>query len=175
MSRQDAEHAARRQFGGIAQIQEDHRERRGLPIQLVSESVGNTARDRQFTMTLIASLAGLAVVLAAVGLYGVVSWGVSQRVNEISIRMALGATYGGVRKMILLQGLRPALVGVAFGIPGAALATGLLRSLLFQVRPFDPLTFAVVPLILLAVAAVASLLPAIRATRIDPTAGLRAE
>jgi putative ABC transport system permease protein len=155
-----------------------HRMDADLPvfgIQLVSESVGETARDRQFTMTLIASLAGLAVVLAAVGLYGVVSWGVSQRVNEISIRMALGATFGEVRKMILLEGLRPALLGVAIGIPGAAFATGLLRSLLFQVRPFDPLTFVVVPLMLLAVAALASLLPAIRATRIDPTAGLRSE
>jgi ABC-type antimicrobial peptide transport system permease subunit len=149
-----------------------------LPVfgtQLVSELVGETARDRQFTMSLIALLAGLAAILAAVGLYGVVSWGVSQRVNEICIRIALGATPGEVRKMILLKGLRPALVGVAIGIPCAALATGLLRSLLFQVSPVDPLTFAAVPLLLLVVAAVASWLPAIRATRIDPTAGLRSE
>jgi len=155
-----------------------HRMDADLPVfgtQLVSELVGETARDRQFTMSLIALLAGLAAILAAVGLYGVVSWGVSQRVNEICIRIALGATPGEVRKMILLKGLRPALVGVAIGIPCAALATGLLRSLLFQVSPVDPLTFAAVPLLLLVVAAVASWLPAIRATRIDPTAGLRSE
>jgi ABC-type antimicrobial peptide transport system permease subunit len=144
-------------------------------VQFVSDAIGDTARDRQFIMTLLALFAGLAVILAAVGLYGVVSWGVSQRVNEISIRIALGADHAEVRKMILLQGLRPAFIGVAIGLPAAALAADLLRSLLFQVRPLDPLTFTVVPFGLLATAALASSLPAIRATRIDPTIGLRSE
>src|SRR5207245_2673707 len=98
---------------------------------------------------------------------------VSQRVNEISIRIALGATRGEVRRMVLMRGLRPALIGIAIGVPFTAFAASLLRSLLFQVRPVDPFTFIVVPLILLCVVILASSLPAIRATRIDPNIGLR--
>jgi len=144
-------------------------------VQSVRELIGETTRDTQFIMALFGLFGGLAIALAAVGLYGLVSWGVSQRVNEISIRIALGATRGEVRQMILIKGLRPALIGIAIGVPFTAFAASLLRNLLFQVRPVDPFTFIVVPLMLLGVAILASSLPAIRATRIDPNIGLRSE
>ena len=124
---------------------------------------------------LLVVFAGIAIILAAAGLYGVVSWGVSQRVNEIAIRMALGATPGEVHRMVLLKGLRPTFLGIAIGIPMAISASGLLRGLLFEVGAVDPFTFTIVPLMLLAVAVLACSVPAIRATRIDPTIGLRAE
>ena len=144
-------------------------------VQSVRELIGETTRDTQFIMALFGLFGGLAIALAAVGLYGLVSWGVSQRVNEISIRIALGASRGEVRQMILIKGLRPALIGMAIGVPFTAFAASLLRNLLFQVRPVDPFTFIVVPIMLLGVAILASSLPAIRATRIDPNIGLRSE
>ena len=144
-------------------------------LQSMSESVSETTRDQKFVMTLLVAFAGIAIVLAVVGLYGVVSWGVSQRVNEIAIRMALGATRGEVHRMVLAKGLRPGLLGIAVGIPVAASVTGLLQGLLFQVRPVDPFTFTVVPLMLLAITVLACSVPAIRATRVDPTIGLRVD
>ena len=153
-----------------------HRMDPDLPVfglQSMSESVSETMRDQKFVMTLLAAFAGIAIILAAVGLYGVVSWGVSQRVNEIAIRMALGASRSEVHRMVLLKGLRPALIGIAIGTPLAASAAGLLRGHLYEVRPVDPFTFTVVPLMLLAVAALSCSVPAIRATRIDPVIGLR--
>jgi putative ABC transport system permease protein len=144
-------------------------------IQSMDESVGETTRDQQFVMTLLAAFAGIAVVLAAVGLYGVVSWGVSQRVKEIAIRIALGATSREVHRMVLLKGLRPALLGIAIGIPAAASLTGLMQGFLFGVRPIDPVTFTAVPLVLLAITVLACAVPASRATRVDPTVGLRVD
>jgi len=144
-------------------------------VQTMSESVGETTRDQKFVMALLAAFAGIAVVLAGIGLYGVVSWGVSQRVKEIAIRMALGATGREVHRMVLWKGLRPACLGIAIGVPAAASLTGLLQGLLFEVRPVDPLTFTVVPLILLVITVFASWVPATRATRVDPTIGLRVD
>lgn len=144
-------------------------------MQSMEESVSETTRDQQFVMTLLAAFAGIAMVLAAVGLYGVVSWGVSQRVKEIAIRIALGATPREVHRMVLLKGLRPALIGIAIGIPAAASLTGLMQGFLFGVRPIDPLTFTVVPLMLLAITVLASSVPAMRAPRVDPTVGLRVD
>jgi predicted permease len=144
-------------------------------IRSMEESVNQTTRDQQFVMTLLAAFAGIAMVLAAVGLYGVVSWGVSQRVKEIAIRIALGATGREVHRMVLLKGLRPALLGIAIGIPAAASLTGLMQGFLFGVRPIDPLTFTVVPLLLLGITVLACSVPAVRATRVDPTIGLRVD
>jgi ABC-type antimicrobial peptide transport system permease subunit len=117
----------------------------------------------------------LALLLASIGLYGVVSYAVSQRTAEIGIRIALGAARTEVSRMVLVQGMKPALVGIALGLAGAALASGALKSLLFGVGAADPITFMAVPVLLLLVVAVACLLPALRATRIDPTIALRAE
>ncbi len=144
-------------------------------VQSMDESISETTRDQKFVMAVLAGFAGIAVVLAAVGIYGVVSWGVSRRVKEIAIRVALGASTGEVHRMVLLKGLRPAVVGIAIGIPAAISVTGLLRSFLFQVGPIDPLTFIVVPLLLLGITVLASSVPAIRATRVDPTIGLRVD
>jgi predicted permease len=143
--------------------------------QTMEELVGRSTADRRFTMILFLSFAALAVLLAAVGLYGVVSYAVSQRTTEIGIRMALGATSGSVNRLVVMQGLKPALAGIALGLVGAGAASQLLRTLLFGVTPVDPLTFAIVPPALLVVAAVACYLPAARAARLDPTVALRAQ
>jgi predicted permease len=151
---------------------------RDLPvfeIRTMDEIIGRSARNREFSVMLLGLFAALALVLAAVGLYGVLSYVVSQRTGEIGIRMALGAQSGEVRRLVLVQGMKPALAGILAGLLGAAYGTQLLRSLLFGVSPGDPLTFVAVPLILLAVAAIACLIPALRATRIDPTMALRQE
>ncbi|HTQ55288.1 MAG TPA: ABC transporter permease [Bryobacteraceae bacterium] len=144
-------------------------------VQSLAESLSETTRDQQFVMALLAAFAGMALLLAAFGLYGVVSWGVSQRAKEIAIRMALGASSQEVRRMVLWKGLRPALFGIAIGVPAAASIRGLIESFLFEVRTLDPATFIFVPLLLIAVTTAASLVPATRATRVDPTAGLRVD
>ncbi len=132
-------------------------------VQTISQLVGDTIQGRRYMTLLFGAFAILAIVLANVGLYGTVSWGVLQRRNEIAIRIAIGASRNDVVKMVLLRGLRPTIAGVAAGIPCALLTLRFLRSLLFQIRPSDPLTFAAVPLLLLAIASLASFLPAIRA------------
>ena len=144
-------------------------------VRTVEELVGRSTSDRRFTLLLFVAFASLAVLLAAVGLYGVVSYASSQRRAEIGIRMALGATTSDVRRLMLMQGLRPAIAGITVGLVGAALASRLLKSLLFGVAPIDPLTFSLVPPALLAVAALACYLPAARATRVDPTIALRSD
>ena len=144
-------------------------------IRTMDEIIGGAAQNHEFSVLLLGLFAALALVLAAVGLYGVLSYVVSQRTPEIGIRMALGAHSAQVRRMILVQGMRPALVGIAVGLLGATFGTRLLSGLLFGIGVGDPLTFVSVPLVLLAVAALACLIPALRATRIDPTFALRRE
>jgi putative ABC transport system permease protein len=134
----------------------------------------STARTK-FNMVLLSIFAGLAMLLAAIGIYGVMSYAVGQRVHEIGIRMALGARADDVLSLVLLQGLSVSLTGVAVGLVGAWWLTGATKSLLFGVRPNDPLTFATVAVLLLAVAAAATFVPARRATRIDPVVALKDE
>jgi predicted permease len=128
---------------------------------------------------LVAALSGslslLALVLASVGVYGVVSYVVSRRLREVGIRMMLGASGRDVQAMILRQTLRPVAIGVVLGIGAAAAASQVLTSVLFGVSPFDPIAFIGAPLFLLGIAAGASLIPARRATRADPMATLRYE
>ncbi len=143
--------------------------------QSVNQLVSGTIQSRKYMTLLFGAFAILAIVLATVGLYGVVSWGVLQRRSEIALRMAVGASRDDVLKMIVLKGLRPTILGVMAGIPCALMSLRVLRGQLFQVRPTDPFTFVAVPLLLVAVATLASLLPAIRAARIDPMIGLRVE
>jgi predicted permease len=124
---------------------------------------------------LLAVFAGAAVVLAAVGLFGVMATMVRQRARELGVRLALGATAGDVRRLVLRRGLAIAAVGAAAGLAGALLANRLLASMLYEVSPTDGATLLVVTAALLAVAGVASLLPARASTRIDPASALRAE
>jgi len=144
-------------------------------VATMDEVVGTAVQDQRFSTTLMAGFALLALLLAAVGIYAVVSYSVTQRTREIGIRVALGADQTSVRRLVLTQGMAPALGGIALGLAGAAALTRFLHSLLYGVSPFDPLAFLGPPLVLLLVAAASTLLPAIRATRVDPMHALRAE
>ena len=137
--------------------------------QVVSESV---ARQR-FSMLLLGVFAGLALALAAVGIYGVMSYGVAQRTREIGIRMALGAQRSDVLKLTVGQGLRLVSVGVLIGLAAAFFLTRVMASLLFGVSPTDSTTFITIALVLISVAALASYIPALRAMKIDPMCALR--
>ena len=134
----------------------------------------SVAEDR-FRTVLLSAFAGLALLLAIVGVYGVVTFTVNQRTHEIGIRMALGAEKSDVLKLVVGQGFRLTLIGVTIGIAGALGLTRFLSSLLYEVKPTDPLTFFVVFLILTGVALLASYIPARRATKVDPMAALRCE
>src|SRR5579863_429651 len=140
-------------------------------LQVLSESLAS----RRFNMLLLGIFAGIALPLATVGIYGVMAFSVTQRTHEIGIRMALGAQKGDVLRMVVGQGLKLALIGVAIGIAGALALTRFLSSLLYGVKPIDPLTFVAVSLILTAVALLASYMPARRATKVDPMVALRYE
>ncbi|HZH41673.1 MAG TPA: FtsX-like permease family protein, partial [Gemmatimonadales bacterium] len=131
--------------------------------------------EQRFTMGLMAVFALLALTLAAVGIYGVISYSVGQRTREIGIRLALGSDVRGVRDLVLRQGMRPAYWGVALGVTGGVVLTRFLRTILYQVAPLDWVTFLVVPVLLLGVAALAVLIPAVRASRVAPVEALRME
>jgi ABC-type antimicrobial peptide transport system permease subunit len=124
---------------------------------------------------LLAGFAAIALLLAAIGIYGVTSHAVSQRTQEVGIRMAMGAAERDVLRLILVQHLRPVVAGLALGLAGAVLLSRFLRSLLFGVAATDPATFTLVVIVLFLVACAACWIPARRATRVDPLVALRTE
>jgi putative ABC transport system permease protein len=137
--------------------------------------VGDAQGRARFTMVLCAAFAVLALVLAAIGIYGVMSYSVTRRRREIGVRLALGARAGQVRQAVLRDGMLLALMGLAVGLLGAALLTRAARSLLYAVSPLDPLTYAAVIAALAAVAALATWVPARRASSLAPSEILRSE
>jgi ABC-type antimicrobial peptide transport system permease subunit len=139
--------------------------------RVVEESLG----QRRFAMFLFTAFAALALILASVGIYSVLAYSVRQRVREIGICMALGAPSRGVLKMILLEGLKPTLLGVGLGLLAAAWLVRVMATLLFGISARDPGTFTAVTGIVVLVGLFAMIVPAYRATRIDPIATLRSE
>jgi predicted permease len=146
-----------------------------LTIQTMAAIVERSLGQRPFAMQLLAVFAGLAVLLASVGIYSVISYTVRQRVREIGIRIALGASAGGVLRQVLVDGLKPTAIGVGVGLALAALVAGVMNTLLYGVSRHDPLTFGVVTALMILVGVAATLVPAYRATRVDPIATLRAD
>jgi ABC-type antimicrobial peptide transport system permease subunit len=160
---------------GIQRLAEDQeRTCRSVAAIVGRYRVGSIAGFRS-TMQVFLGFAGTAILLAAVGIYGLMSYWVSQRTYEIGLRVAMGATRRGVLAMILTQGLKVTLYGVAGGIVAALLLTRFLAALLYGVAATDVLTFAMVIALVLGVAIVATAVPAWRAARIDPLKSLRAE
>ncbi len=144
-------------------------------IESFPEAMRASVAQPRFRTALLGIFSGMALLLAAIGIFGVVSWSVSRRSREIGVRMALGAQRQDVVRLILMQGSRPALAGVAIGAVGALLLTRLMTSLLYGIRATDPLTYAGVAILLLAVEAIATYIPARRAASIDPMQALRSE
>jgi predicted permease len=149
-----------------------------LPVSKVRSMravVAETIARQNFNMLLLTILAGIALLLAAIGIYGLMSYAVEQRTHEIGIRLALGAGQSDMARMVVSQGMRLAGIGLIVGLGGAYGLTRYLAKLLFEVKPTDPGTFAGVTLVLAAVALMASYVPARRATRVDPIIALRYE
>ncbi len=144
-------------------------------VRPMQEIASESMASQRFPMILLGAFAGLALLLASVGIYGVVSYSVTQQVHEIGIRMALGAERSDVRRMVVRQGATMALQGVALGLVAALGLTRLIAHMLFGVSAHDPLTFAAVASLLVLVALLACYIPARRATQVDPMVALRHE
>jgi len=151
---------------------------RSAPVSSVTtleQAIANAVWQPRFNLILIGLFAGLALLLAAVGIYGVMACAVTQRTQEIGIRMALGAQKRDVLKLVVGHGMRLALIGLLAGVAGALALTQLMANLLYQVKPADPMTFAVVCALLAGIVLLACWLPARRAAKVDPMTALRSE
>ncbi|HMJ88051.1 MAG TPA: ABC transporter permease [Vicinamibacterales bacterium] len=144
-------------------------------VRTMDERIGRSLSSRRFSMVLLALFAGLALTLAAVGIYGVVAYAVTERTHEIGVRVALGAQRRDVMAMVVGQGMTMTLVGTAIGVAASAALARLMSSLLFGVSAVDPVTFVLIPMLLIAVALAACYVPARRAMRVDPLQALRSE
>jgi predicted permease len=150
----------------------------GLPVARITtmdEILSQATAQENFNMSILTIFGFAALLLAAIGIYGLMAYSITQRAQEIAVRLALGADSGRIRHMVVTQGLRPVAVGLVCGLAAAFALTRLLSSILFGVQPRDPLVFLVAPTVLVGVALVAVALPAIRATRINPIQSLRSE
>jgi putative ABC transport system permease protein len=141
----------------------------------MNQLLGKSTLDQGFNTTLLVAFATLSLILAAVGLFGVMSYVAAQRTNEISIRIALGAKREHVMRKMLLDGMWPAVVGLVVGLVASLEASRLMRDLLYEIKPLDPEVFAAVAGTLLAAAVFACIVPAWRASRLDPMQALRTE
>jgi ABC-type antimicrobial peptide transport system permease subunit len=141
----------------------------------MTDRMSDSMARQRFSTTMLGAFAGFALLLAIVGVYGVISNLVAQGAHDIGVRMALGAERRGILLMVLRQGMELTVVGVVVGLFGAVALTRVMASLLFGVSATDLMTFSVVPIALIATAAVAICIPALRATRVDPTVALRAD
>ena len=151
---------------------------RDLPIpkiQTMERILSERVAQRQLNMLFLGLFAMAALILAAVGIYGVMSYAVTQRAHEIGVRMALGAQAGDVLRMVIWRGVSLTLIGVALGLAGALALTRVMKNLLFNVSATDPATLALIALLLVVVALIASYIPARRATKVDPLLALRHE
>jgi ABC-type antimicrobial peptide transport system permease subunit len=149
-----------------------------LPVfgeRTMEDVVSSSLAQRRFALQVVGGFGVLALLLAGIGVYGVVAYSVSQRTREIGIRLALGASSGAILRWVFRQGMRLTLVGLAAGLVGAFALTRLLRGLLFGVSASDPVTYAGLALLLAAVALLACYIPARRATKVDPMVTLRHE
>ena len=141
----------------------------------MDEALDTTLAERRFYLLLMCGFAGLALILAAVGTYGVISYSVTERTHEVGIRMALGATRTTVTRLVIGQALKFGVIGVAVGVAAAIGLTRILKTLLFEVSPTDPVTLGLVAMFLIIISVMAAYVPALRATRIDPNHALRYE
>jgi putative ABC transport system permease protein len=144
-------------------------------IRTMNEIRSDSVAPERLNLTLLSLFAGIALVLAVVGIYGVMSYSVTQRTHEIGIRMAIGAQPRDVFRMVIGQGMILALIGIACGLVGAFGLTRLMATMLFGVEPTDPATFGVIAVLLTLVALVACYVPSRRATKVDPVVSLRYE
>jgi predicted permease len=144
-------------------------------IRSMRDRIGEATSRARFSATLLGVFASIALVLAALGIYGVMSYAVNQHTREIGIRLALGARPGDVLGPVVGRGLILTVIGIAIGVGAALASTRVLTTLLYEVKPSDPSTYAVIAVVLGAVALLASYIPARRATRVDPLTALRAE
>jgi ABC-type antimicrobial peptide transport system permease subunit len=150
----------------------------GLPlgaVRTLGEDYDRSLARTSFTLVMLAIAAAMALLLGLVGIYGVIAYTVSQRTREIGIRVALGAQQAALKRMFVGHALALAAAGVVCGLVGALPLTRLMTSLLFGIGPLDPVTYVVVPVALIVAAAIASYVPARKATRVDPMVALRAE
>jgi putative ABC transport system permease protein len=144
-------------------------------IKRLDQYVAASAGPRRFSMILLGSFAALALILATIGIYGVMAYTVTQRTHEIGIRVALGAQRQDVLKLVVGQGMILVLVGIVIGLSASLALTRFMISVLFGVSPTDPVTYIVIPLLFVSVALIACYIPARRATKVDPLVALRSE
>jgi putative ABC transport system permease protein len=156
-------------------VKELDRDQPVYSIATMEQLLSRSTLQRRFNMTLLAVFAALALILAGVGIYGVMAYAVTERTREIGIRMALGAQTSDALRLVIRQGMRLTLAGVTLGLMGAFALTRLMENLLFNVKATDPLTFIVIALLLTVVALLACYLPARRATTVDPMVAFRIE
>ena len=161
--------AARKLISGIDPTQPVYN------IESLQQALADSIAPRRFNLFLLGTFAAAALLMAVVGIYGVIAYSVTQRTREIGLRMALGAQRGEVVRMVIMQGMGIALSGIVVGLAAALALTRLMASLLYEVKPSDPPTFALVTLTLAATALLASCGSAMRAARVDPLMALRHE